>query len=151
MLAEIEPQSPGCSTNPSPVTGSQPGAVSKPGRLQFGLEPLTISFRTSGCAYSAGLMKPMGPLPNAVRSSLSSVTIEALRKARSAWDWRAEVGNGGHNGARCVPKVRAIVQTGVADLQDWCRQTRSIGMGSRLVDVMEVKVTIHRNVRVAPA
>ena len=62
---------------PKPVNGSQPSTAWNPLVLQPGLLPFLMSLRTSGCAYSAGLMKPTGVLPAARRSSLMRFTIDA--------------------------------------------------------------------------
>ena len=60
---------------PKPVTGSQPSTASNPAVPHPGFAPSTISFNAQGLAYNTGLMKPTGPFPFLIRSSLINVIM----------------------------------------------------------------------------
>ena len=62
---------------PSPVVGSQPRVAEKPSVPHPGALPEVISLKIWVFLYSVGLMKPTGPLPFAVRSSLIIVIKDA--------------------------------------------------------------------------
>lgn len=70
--------------NPNvPVSGSQPGAASKPAVPQPGFLPLLMSFMTFGFAYSVGLRNPTGLLPASRRFSLIRVIMAAKTGAEA--------------------------------------------------------------------
>ena len=64
---------------PKPVTGSHPRAAGKPSVPHPGFVPFLISLNAvaNRCEYSAGLIHPTGPLPAAMRASLTAATSDA--------------------------------------------------------------------------